>query len=65
MQYRGVEYAVVRSITRDWRWSVAGDDDEKGGAAPTQAAAISHAQKCIDQLLKARIRLVRQRADKS
>jgi len=63
MEYRGVEFAVVRSITRDWRWSVMGDHEEKGGVAPTQAAAISHAQRCIDQILKARIRLVRDRYD--
>ena len=56
MEYRGVEYVVVRSITRNWRWSVNGDHDEKGGTAPTQAAATRQAQKFIDGLLRAKTR---------
>jgi len=31
MQYRGVEYEVVQTITNTWRWSVKREDGSKMG----------------------------------
>jgi hypothetical protein len=65
MEYRGVEYFVVRTITNRWRWSVKRDHSERVGTAPTRDAAIGFAQRFIDDLVKARARKLRQQADES
>jgi hypothetical protein len=54
MEYRGVEYLVVRTITPTrWRWSVKRGHKDKAGRSATREGAISHAQRFIDGLLKA------------
>lgn len=40
MEYRGLEYSVVRTITNKWRWSVKRDRNDRVGTAATRAAAI-------------------------
>jgi hypothetical protein len=54
MEYRGVEYLVVRTIipTR-WRWLVKRGHKDKVGTSATREGAVSHAQRFIDGLLKA------------
>ena len=57
MEYRGVEYSVVRSILPGrWRWSVWRDNREKAGMSDTREEAIFRAKKFIDDLTKARVR---------
>ena len=56
MEYRGVEYEVVQTITNGWRWSVKRDHNDKVGASPDRAQAIRLAQRFIDELIKSRER---------
>jgi hypothetical protein len=65
MEYRGVEYAVVRTITRRWRWSVKRDHNDKVGTAEMRMGAIGFAQRFIDELVRNRARQLREHADKS
>jgi hypothetical protein len=57
MEYRGVEYAVVRTIPNGWRWSVKRDHNEKVGTSSDRTNAVRLAQKFIDELVKTRARL--------
>jgi hypothetical protein len=54
MEYRGVEYEVVQTITNTWRWSVKRDDLDKTGTATNRNIAIIRAQRFIDELIKVR-----------
>jgi hypothetical protein len=54
MEYRGVEYQVVRSITSSWRWSVKREPNDKVGTADNRMGAVERAQKFIDGLIKRR-----------
>jgi hypothetical protein len=65
MEYRGVEYAVARTITRRWRWSVKRDHNDKVGTAETRMGAIGLAQRFIDELVRTRARQLREHADRS
>ena len=51
MEYRGVEYTVVRTIDKGWRWTVKCGDSEKAGTASNRASAIFRAQRYIDNQL--------------
>ena len=53
MEYRGVQYAVVRTMSPNgWRWVVRRGPDEKSGFTPRQDEAIRLAKKFIDVLIK-------------
>ena len=65
MEYRGVEYSVVRTITRRWRWTVKRDHNDRAGTAETRMGAIGFAQRFIDELVRKRARQLREHADKS
>ena len=54
MEYRGVEYAVVRTIPKGWRWSVKRDHNDKVGKSPDRETAVRLAQMFIDSMIKAR-----------
>jgi hypothetical protein len=54
MEYRGVQYSVVRTITKGWRWSVKRDHHDKVGTSTDRETAISLARRFIDTLLKSR-----------
>jgi hypothetical protein len=54
MEYRGVEYAVVRTIQKGWRWSVKRDGNDKVGRSFDQPTAILSAERFIDKLIKTR-----------
>jgi hypothetical protein len=57
MQYRGVDYMVVRTIPRGWRWSVKREGrTEKAGSAYSRANGMVLARKFIDQLMNERER---------
>ena len=56
MEYRGVEYAVVRTIPKGWRWSVKRDHNDKVGKSPDRETAVRLAQMFIDTMIKARDR---------
>jgi plasmid stabilization system protein ParE len=52
MQYRGVEYMVVRTIPRGWRWSVKRENrTEKAGRCYSRTDGIALAKRYIDQLI--------------
>jgi len=53
MEYRGVEYEVVQTITNTWRWSVKRDDSSKMGIVLDRDTALQRAQRFIDELIKA------------
>ena len=54
MEYRGVEYMVVQTITNAWRWSVKRDEVDKTGIVQDRNDAITRAERFIDDLIKAR-----------
>jgi hypothetical protein len=54
MEYRGVEYAVVRTIQKGWRWSVKRDRNDKVGRSFDRQTAILSAERFIDKLIKTR-----------
>ena len=54
MEYRGVEFAVVRTIPKGWRWSVKRDHNDKVGKSPDRETAVWLAQMFIDRMIKAR-----------
>jgi hypothetical protein len=51
MQHRGVEYQVVRTIVKSWRWSVKKDHTEKIGTTETREIAVRRAHRFIDEML--------------
>jgi hypothetical protein len=53
MQYRGVEYEVVQTITNTWRWSVKREDGSKMGIVLDRDTATQRAERFIDELIKA------------
>jgi hypothetical protein len=52
MEYQGVEFAVVQTIPRGWRWSVTLDSNDKVGEALTREAGVMRAKLFIDGLLR-------------
>jgi hypothetical protein len=54
MTYRGIEYEVVQTINKKWRWSVKRERTDKVGIAMDRKSAIIRAQRFIDELLKTR-----------
>jgi hypothetical protein len=54
MEYRGVEYVVVRTIPKGWRWSVKRDHNDKAGKSPDRETAVLLAQRFIDKMITAR-----------
>jgi hypothetical protein len=57
MEYRGVEYQVVQTISNGWRWSVRREPkDDKVGTTDNRMGAVERARKFIDELIKSRER---------
>jgi hypothetical protein len=57
MDYRGVQYAVVRTMSPNgWRWFVRRGSTDKTGFATHRDDAIRLAKKVIDELIKSRER---------
>jgi hypothetical protein len=53
MEYRGIEYEVVQTITNAWRWSVGREDGSKMGIVLDRDTATQRAERFIDELIKA------------
>ena len=56
MEYRGIEYQVVQTIPKGWRWSVRRDHADKEGTSRDREDAIRKAKLYIDNLLRRRER---------
>jgi hypothetical protein len=56
VEYRGVEYEVVQTITNTWRWSVKRQDGSKMGIVLDRDTAIQRAERFIDELTKASLK---------
>jgi hypothetical protein len=57
MEYRGIEYAIVRTMCpNEWRWSVKRDHNDKFGTTKERDGAIRLAKRFIDELIKTRVR---------
>jgi len=55
MEYRGVEYAVVQTISKQWRWSVARDSgNDKVGFCTNRETALARAKGVIDRMVEGR-----------
>jgi hypothetical protein len=52
MEYRGIEYEVVQTITNTWRWSVKRENGYKVGIALDRKSAELRAERFIDGLVK-------------
>ena len=60
MEYRGIDYSVVRTSSQDgWRWSVRCDDNDKMGTHASREGAMLHAERFIDEVIKHRKRIAR------
>lgn len=55
MEYRGFEYAIVRTIPNGWRWSVSGSSRDKAGETPDRDSAVMCAQRYIDRLVRLQV----------
>jgi len=51
MEHRGVEYTLVRTIDKGWRWSVKRGRGDKTGSASDRERAIFRAKRFIDEML--------------
>jgi len=57
MEYRGIEFKLVRTIApAGWRWSVTRGDRETVGTCVHRDDAIRRAHKAIDELIRQRSR---------
>jgi len=55
MEYRGVEYALVQTISKQWRWSVARDNgNDKVGFCTNRETALARAKRVIDRIVGGR-----------
>ena len=55
LEYRGVEYAVVQTISKQWRWSVARDSgNDKVGFCTNRETALARARRVIDRIVRGR-----------
>jgi hypothetical protein len=54
MEYRGMDYAIVQTIPKGWRWSVVRDRSDKVGWSIDRAEGIARAKTFIDKLIKKR-----------
>jgi hypothetical protein len=62
MEYRGIDYSVVRAASRDgWRWSVACEDSERAGMHASREGAMLHAERFIDEVIEYRKRIAQLR----
>jgi len=52
LEHRGIEYTVLPTIPKGWRWSVKRDQRDKGGACFCRDDAIRKAKIFIDNLLR-------------
>jgi hypothetical protein len=63
MEYRGIDYSVVRSSSRDgWCWSVEYENSHKMGTHASREGAMLHAERFIDEVIKHRKRIARLQA---
>lgn len=54
MEYRGIKYEVVQTITNTWRWSVKREQGYRVGIALDRKSAMQRAERFIDQQIKQR-----------
>jgi hypothetical protein len=55
MEYRSVGYAVVQTISKQWRWSIARDSgNDKVGFCTNREAALARAKRVIDRIVEGR-----------
>jgi hypothetical protein len=52
MEHRGIEFAIVRTIPKGWRWSVKRHYGDKEGTCYDREDAIRKAKQFIDNLLR-------------
>jgi hypothetical protein len=52
MEYRGVQYEVVQTINKTWRWSVKHENGYKVGIALDSKEAVRRAEQFIDDLIR-------------
>jgi len=52
MEHRGIEYTVLPTIPKGWRWSVRRDQIDRGGTCYNREDAIQKAKVFIDNLLR-------------
>ena len=54
MEYQGITFTVVQTISKGWRWSVDQSEGERTGTTHKRKTAINQARRCIDEMLKQR-----------
>jgi len=55
LKYRGIEYVVVQTISKQWRWSIARDSgDDKVGFCTNRETALARAKGVIDRIVRGR-----------
>jgi hypothetical protein len=56
LEYRGIEFVVLQTIPKGWRWSVKRDRGDKAGSAYDREDAIQKAKRYIVNLLRRQAR---------
>jgi hypothetical protein len=65
MEYRGVQYAIVRTMAPNgWRWIIKRAPNDKTGVVSNRDDAVRLAKKFIDELIKYRGRKGLDRAER-
>jgi hypothetical protein len=52
VEYRGIEYAILPTIPRGWRWSVKRNQTDRGGTCYNREDAVKKAKVYIENLLR-------------
>lgn len=52
MEHRGVEYAILPTIPKGWRWSVRRGQSDRGGTCYNREDAVRKAKQYIENLLR-------------
>ena len=52
MEHRGIEFSVVRTITKGWAWSVKRGSRDVVGTSLDRGDAIKKAKQCIENYLR-------------
>jgi hypothetical protein len=62
MEYRGIDYSVIRAASRSgWRWSVECEDNERAGMHASREGAMLDAERFIDEVIEHRKRIAQLR----
>ena len=57
MQHRGVEFTVLPTIPKGWRWTIKRGQSDLGGSCYSREDAVRKARHSIENLIRRRVRM--------